>query len=74
MAQRGDVVLYLHEEEGRITEAQIMRVWDCIYYQDGLPIGVVLVDAESRRDALPEFETFTVKTILAKKPNIFAVN
>lgn len=71
LAQRGDVVLYLHEEEGRITEAQIMRVWDCIYYQDGLPIGVVLVDAESRRDALPEFETFTVKNHFGEETKYF---
>lgn len=61
LAQRGDVVLYLHEEEGRIVNAQMMRVWDGIYYQDGTPIGIVLIDADSRRDALPEFETFTVR-------------
>lgn len=71
LAQRGDVVLYLHEEQGRITKAQIMRVWDCIYYQDGLPIGVVLLDAETRRDALPEFETFLVKNNLGDEIKYF---
>lgn len=60
LAQRGDIVLYLHEEGGRVKEARMMRVWDCIYYQDGEPIGVVLVDAESPKNTLPELQTFTV--------------
>lgn len=60
LAQRGDIVLYLHEEEGRVMQARMMRVWDCIYYQDGEPIGVVLVSAESPKNTLPELHTFTV--------------
>lgn len=60
LVQRGDVVLYLHEDLGRVTKAQIMRVWDTIYYEDGEPIGVVLIDAESPKNSLPELYTFTV--------------
>lgn len=71
LAQRGDVVLYLQEEEGRIVNATMMRVWDSIYYQDGTPIGVVLVDAQSRRDALPELETFTVRDSLGNEVKYF---
>lgn len=71
LAQRGDVVLYLHEEEGRIIQAQIMRVWDCIYYEDGSPIGIVLLDAELPRDALPEFETFFAKNRLGDDVKYF---
>lgn len=71
LAQRGDVVLYLQEEEGRIVNAKMMRVWDGIYYQDGTPIGIVLIDAESRRDALPELETFTVKDALGNDVKYF---
>lgn len=61
LAQRGDVVLYLSEQDGRITQAQIARVWDAIYYDNGLPIGIVLVDAESPKDSLPELFTFVHK-------------
>lgn len=60
LAQRGDVVLYLHEEHGRVKEARMMRVWDSVYYQDGEPIGVILVDAASPKNTLPELHTFTV--------------
>ncbi len=60
LVQRGDVVLYLHEEHGRVTKARMMRVWDTIYYKEGEPIGVVLVDAESPKNTLPELQTFTI--------------
>lgn len=60
LVQRGDIVLYLHEEHGRVKEARMMRVWDCIYYKNGEPIGVVLVDAASPKTTLPELYKFTV--------------
>lgn len=71
LAQRGDVVLYLHEEEGRIVDAKIMRVWDGIYYQDGMPIGIVLIDAESRRDALPELQPFVIHNAMGEEEKYF---
>lgn len=71
LVQRSDVVLYLHEQDGRATKAQIMRVWDTIYLEDGSPIGVVLLDAESPKNSLPELETFTVKDLFGNQKTYF---
>ncbi len=60
LVQRGDFVLRLHESEGRIVHAEVARVWDTLYYDNGLPIGTALVAADAPHNRLPEFESFTL--------------
>ncbi len=60
LVQRGDFVLRLTESEGRIVDAGVARVWDTLYYDNGLPIGTALVAADAPSNYLPEFESFTL--------------
>lgn len=60
LVQRGDFVLRLVEQAGRIVDAGVARVWDTLYYDNGLPIGTVLVAADAPHNYLPDFESFTL--------------
>lgn len=58
LVQRGDYVICFSEENNRITHATYARVWDTLYYDNGLPIGTVLIDANHSTAYVPEFSIF----------------
>lgn len=55
--EAGDIVLHLVAEQGRVVRVEIARVWDTLYYEDGSPIGAVLVSPEE--DQLNNYYIFT---------------
>lgn len=71
LVQRNDVVLHLIEQDGRIVKAEIARVWDTIYYQDGSPIGVVLVNAETPKNTMPILQIFTIQDVTGTEMKYF---
>ena len=50
LVQRGDIVLRLREHDGRVVSAEVAKVWQPMYYEDGSPLGVVLVAANADLD------------------------
>lgn len=58
LVQRGDIVLRLREHDGRVVSAEVAKVWQPMYYEDGSPLGVVLVAANADLDEQPAYETF----------------
>lgn len=59
LIRSGDIVLHLIEEQGRMIGAEPARVWETLYYDNGLPIGIALVPQVSIGNDFSGFYTFT---------------
>lgn len=59
LVQRGDIVLRLREHDGRVVSAEVAKVWQPMYYENQLPIGVALVAANADLDELPAHKSFS---------------
>lgn len=59
LLRTGDIVLYLIEDEGRVKRIVAARVWQNVYYANGVPIGAVLVSAQSNDNIFSDFYHFS---------------
>lgn len=71
LLEAGDIVLHLVEEQGRVVAAQAAQVWGTLYYDDGSPIGAVLVPPHQVE--LGDYYLFT-KVDAAGKEKVYYCN